>query len=279
MWGFVSGTDPKPTEDEKKISSWHTKDAKIKSWILGSVEPHLIMNLKPYPTSKAMWGYLKKIYHQDNSARQFHLECEIAEYTQGNLSVQDYYSGFRTLWSEYDSIKYVDVADNVLTVIQDLQASSQRDQFLMKLRNEFESVRSALMNRTPLPSLDVCLNELLREEQRLMTSAHIAQQKNDTYSVAFLANKTSQPPPRDLSKTQCYSCQKFGHLASQCKQKVCSYCKRSEHIISECRRRPPRPSTQSQTPQYLAQQYQTPQYPAQQYQTSQSQTPHAYVAS
>ena len=164
LWGFVSGADPKPTEDEKKISSWHTKDAKIKSWILGSVEPHLIMNLKPYPTSKAMWGYLKKVYHQDNSARQFHLECAIAEYTQGTLSVQAYYSGFRTLWSEYDSIKYADVADNVLTVIQDLQASSQRDQFLMKLRNEFESVRSALMNRTPLPSLDVCLNELLREE-------------------------------------------------------------------------------------------------------------------
>ena len=149
------------------------------------------MNLKPYPTSKAMWGYLKKVYHQDNSARQLHLECAIAEYTQGTLSVQAYYSGFRTLWSEYDSIKYADVADNVLKVIQDLQASSQRDQFLMKLRHEFDSVRSALMNRTPLPSLDVCLNEFLREEQRLPTSAHITQQKTETYSVAFSANNLS----------------------------------------------------------------------------------------
>ena len=58
---------------------------------------------------------------------------------------------------EYDSIKYADVAGNVLTVIQDLQASSQRDQFLMKLRSEYESVRSALMNQMPLPSLDTLL--------------------------------------------------------------------------------------------------------------------------
>ena len=57
------------------------------------------------------------------------------------------------------------------------------------------------MNRTPLPSFDVCLNELLREEQRIATLAHIAQQETETYSVAFSANKTFQPPPRDLSKT------------------------------------------------------------------------------
>ena len=189
LWGYIFCSDSIPTEDEKKISSWHTKDAKIKTWILGSVEPHLIMNLKPYPTSKEMWEYLQQVYHQDNSARQFHLECAIVEYAQGTLSIQDYYSGFRTLWSEYDSIKYAGVAANVLIVIRDLQASSQRDQFLMKLRNEYESVRSSLMNRTPLPSLAVCLNELLREEQRMATSAHIAQQKTETYSVAFSANK------------------------------------------------------------------------------------------
>lgn len=263
LWGYISGSDPKPTEDEKKISTWLTKDAKIKSWILGSVEPHLIMNLKPYSTSKEMWRYLKQVYHQDNSARQFHLECAIAEYAQGNLSIQDYYSGFQNLWSEYDSIKYADVAADVLIVIRDLQASSQRDQFLMKLRHEFDSIRSSLMNRMPLPSLDVCLNDLLREEQRLSTSAHLAQQTTETYSVAFSANKAPQPSSRDWSKTQCYSCHKFGHLASQCKQKVCSYCKKPGHIISECRRRPQRPA-----PQYQAPLYQAP-----------SPTLHAYVAS
>ena len=71
LWGHISGTDPKPTEDEKKILSWHTKDAKVKTWILGSIEPQFFMNLKPYKMSKDMWDYLKKVHHQGNSARQY----------------------------------------------------------------------------------------------------------------------------------------------------------------------------------------------------------------
>ena len=102
LWGHVSRSDPKPIDDAKKIATWNTKDAKIKTWILGSVEPHLILNLKPYKTSKGMWDYLKKVYHQDNSTRQYHLEGEIGNYAQGKLSIQDYYSSFHNLWAEYD---------------------------------------------------------------------------------------------------------------------------------------------------------------------------------
>ena len=120
LWGHISGSDPKPSEGEKLIFAWNTKDAKIKTWILGSVEDHLIMNLKPHKTAKEMWEYLQKVYHREHFARQFQLECEIAEYSQGNSSIQDYYSGFRNLWTEYDSIKYASVSVDVLAAIQEL---------------------------------------------------------------------------------------------------------------------------------------------------------------
>lgn len=57
-----------------------TNEAQIMSWILGSVDPHFFMNLKPYKIAKEMWEYLKKIYHQENPSRQFQLEHEIAMY-------------------------------------------------------------------------------------------------------------------------------------------------------------------------------------------------------
>lgn len=41
-----------------------------------------------------MWEYLKKVYYQHNNARHFKLENDISNYAQGNLSIQDYYSGF-----------------------------------------------------------------------------------------------------------------------------------------------------------------------------------------
>ena len=64
------------------------------TWLLGSINPLIVLNLRPYKIAKDLWDYLQSVYHQDNSARCFHLEYEIANYSQGGLSIQDYYSEF-----------------------------------------------------------------------------------------------------------------------------------------------------------------------------------------
>lgn len=79
------------------------------TWILGSVDQTLVPNLRPYKTSKDMWEYLKKVYNQDNSAKRFQLEYEIAKYSQGDLYVQEFFSGFQNLWAEYVDIIYAEV--------------------------------------------------------------------------------------------------------------------------------------------------------------------------
>ena len=86
------------------------------------------------------------------------------------LSIQDYYSAFFTLWHEYTDLVTADVPGAALSTIQNLHRTSQCDQFLMKLHLEYESVHSSLLNRFPIPSLDICFGELLREE-RLSTQA------------------------------------------------------------------------------------------------------------
>jgi hypothetical protein len=96
LWGHINGSDPVPTKT-KDLAKWTVKDARVMSWILGSVDPLIVLNLRPYKTAKIMWEYLLKVYHQDNTARRFQLEYEIANYTQGNLSIQEYFSGFQNL--------------------------------------------------------------------------------------------------------------------------------------------------------------------------------------
>ena len=51
-----------------------------------------------------MWEYLNTIYNQENTARKYQLECTIAEYTQGNKSIQYFHSGLVTLWAEYTEL-------------------------------------------------------------------------------------------------------------------------------------------------------------------------------
>ncbi|XP_041028457.1 uncharacterized protein LOC121268308 [Juglans microcarpa x Juglans regia] len=101
----------------------------------------------------------------------------------------------------------------------------------MKLRPEFESVKAGLLNRNPVPSLDICLRDLLREEQRLSTQMGMTSEKVFSVNVAYAAQR------RGRNKLQCFSCKEFGHIAHNCPKKVCNYCKEG-HIIKDCRVRP-----------------------------------------
>ena len=48
------------------------------------------------------WDKMKMmmIYNQENAWGKFKLELAISEYTHGNKSIQEYFSGFMDLWTE-----------------------------------------------------------------------------------------------------------------------------------------------------------------------------------
>ncbi|XP_031278050.1 uncharacterized protein LOC116136498 [Pistacia vera] len=163
LCGHIDGSALAP-QGVEALSKWEIKDAWVMTWILSSVEPHLVLNLKPYKTTTAIWNYLNTVYNQDNFARRFQLEYEMANFTQGSLSIEEYFSGFQTLWADYSDIVYANVPVAALSAVQAVHATSKRDQFLMKLRRDLEIARSNLMNCHPVPSLDACLSELLCEE-------------------------------------------------------------------------------------------------------------------
>ncbi|KAG6495050.1 hypothetical protein ZIOFF_042841 [Zingiber officinale] len=220
LWGHIDGSLMAP-ENAKDLGQWETKDARIISWLLGSIEAHMVNNLRPFNTAKEMWDYLKRIYHQDNTARGFQLELEIGNLSQGDLSIEQYYSGFLNLWGEYSNIIYSKVPKEALASIQAIHEVSKRDQFLMKLRSDFDVARAGLLNRNPVPSLDICLRELLREEQRLATQAVLGAslEKSTVINVAYAA----QGRNRGKDQLQCYSCKEFGHIARNCSKKFCNY--------------------------------------------------------
>ena len=112
---------------------------------------------------------------------------------------------FIRLWTDYTEIIYSSLPDASIAVVQSIHSTSQRDQFLMKLRYEFEHVRSNLMSRVPSPSIDSCLGELLREEQHLTTQVALQQAiSTGPMTAAYLARPKQQN--RDMTKVQCYSC-------------------------------------------------------------------------
>ncbi|XP_020214984.1 uncharacterized protein LOC109798946 isoform X4 [Cajanus cajan] len=49
-------------------------------------------------------------------------------------------------------------------------------------------------------------------------------------NVAYAAQGRNKS--RDMCSVQCYSCKGFGHIAKDCSQKFCNYCKQQGHIIT-----------------------------------------------
>ncbi|RVX06405.1 Retrovirus-related Pol polyprotein from transposon TNT 1-94 [Vitis vinifera] len=210
LWGHIDGTDvEKPSTFEKSQDVGFSP-----SWVVLDARHHVL----------ASWF---------SGASYCHPTC-------GPIAplIYDYYSAFLTLWHEYADLVTADVPIAALSTIQAIHATTRRDQFLMKLRPEYESVRSSLLNRSPVPSLDICFGELLREEQRLSTQAILEQShgSSGTTTVAYAAQ--GRRPPMHSKNLQCFCCKEYGHIAATCPKKFCSYCKKKGHIIKECRIRP-----------------------------------------
>ena len=108
LFGYLDGSITKPqitsATDSKSLATWSKENAKVITWILNSIDPSLAVALQAYTTAADMWAHLKKVYHQTNKARKFHLDSEIAKYAQGDKTVQEYFNGFLTLWTERDSM-------------------------------------------------------------------------------------------------------------------------------------------------------------------------------
>jgi len=94
--------------------------------IIGSVDPNIVLNLRPFAIAANMWEYLEKIYSQNNSAPRFQLEHELLVYPQESLSIYEFYSHFMNLWAEYIGIVFKDLSAEGQTAVQTVH-ETQRD--------------------------------------------------------------------------------------------------------------------------------------------------------
>lgn len=74
------------------------------------------------------------------------MEFELANFSEDSCSIEEYYSAFSNLWTEHTDIIYASISSESVATVQAVHEVKKRGQFLMKLRTEFESIRSNIMN-------------------------------------------------------------------------------------------------------------------------------------
>ncbi|KAF8377349.1 hypothetical protein HHK36_030726 [Tetracentron sinense] len=236
LWGIIDGTDKMPTTTElKEMAEWKTKNGKIVTWLLDSVDKSIAVGLTPHRTAKTMWDHLKKIYKQSNEARLYRLEQELTHISQGDRTIQEFYNAIVAIWTEISMMDPEILSDAIVT-FQEMRERTQVRKFLMKMRHDFEHCRAALLNRSPLPSMNTMICDLLAEEQRLKAFIGVPQPPGSSEMVLLASSPA--PGKRDMSRVQCYGCKQFGHLATTCRDSpICAFCKIRGHRIQECRKK------------------------------------------
>ncbi|KAJ9557693.1 hypothetical protein OSB04_012307, partial [Centaurea solstitialis] len=214
---YVTGKSSKPTDEKAAnysllVDSWETDNSKVITWINNSVAQSIGTQLAKYDTAKEVWDHLERLYTQSNFAKQYQLETDIRALRQNELSVQEFYAAMSDLWDQL-----------ALTESADLKAFkpyiSRREeqrlvQFLMALRSDFEGLRGTILHRTPLPTVDSVVHELIAEETRLKSSGDKDPKLPSTPTV-FAVPQRPQNKAR-VAPDECSYCKQKNHWKSQC---------------------------------------------------------------
>ena len=218
LWGYISGVYVEPVKPEtiddkyrELLEKWDTENSRIITWINNSVENKIGMQLAKYDTGKEVWDYLERLYVRSNFAMQYQLEVEIRAISQNTRSIQEFYSEISSLWDQLAMTESAELR-SVLPYIS--RREEQRlVQLLMALRPEYENCRSSILHRTPLPSVDSVIHELLAEETRLKIQSvkEISPSTASVLAVPTQMNKTSV-----INNRLCHYCKREGHWKSAC---------------------------------------------------------------
>ncbi|XP_034700212.1 uncharacterized protein LOC117925325 [Vitis riparia] len=187
-----------------RMIEWDSHNHMILTWIRNTSIPSISNLMGSFDDAKSAWDMLAKRYST----------------THGSL--------------KYQLVDQIDLSDPTWTCTKDAQQyASIRDEFrlyefLMSLHKDFEPIRGQLLNRSPTPSLDTAVNELVREEARLATLQ--AQNKLNVLAITPSTPLIEQPQQSGDSYGS-------SNRRKQTNKKFCNYCKRPGHTIETCYRR------------------------------------------
>jgi hypothetical protein len=193
------------------ITTWQINDGKVMAAMVNSTKQSMIMSLRKFKIAKQIWSALKQRYVQDSGALLHNLMQQIHVIEQGDMSIDDYYSAYDRLMGSLTSMV------NECTAA-DCPAHKFLDRFLtyrfvMRVKPEFDSIRTQLLHNSSTLTMDQALAALLAEEKRLQSLSSFSPV---TTPHNVLAASQRITVPRGTSSEPCKHCGKTTHLSANC---------------------------------------------------------------
>ncbi|XP_028094176.1 uncharacterized protein LOC114294251 [Camellia sinensis] len=219
VWTYVIGESSMPSDVKLEnsnalLSTWQVTNAKIVTWINNSVDQSIGIHFGKFTTAKEIWDHLSHLYVESNFAKQYQLERKIRATSQGDKSIQEFYSVTTGLWDQlaFTKLKALSTHTEYCTYCEEQRSV----QFLMALRADFEGLCGTILHCSPLPTIDSVVNELLVEEIRFkgILGKDLLPLPSQTVLVIPSSNQSRSSVHTPLD--ECSFCHQKSHWKAQC---------------------------------------------------------------
>ena len=190
--GFIDGSIPKPESiDHPCYFAWCKCNSTVLAWLFNSVLKDLQPSVVYFKIAREVWLDLQHRFAQGNGPRIFELKREICSLTQEDLTINGYYTKFKSLWQEFPEYRTCSCGH---------QAKECVMSFLMGLNDTYASVRGHILLMDPVPSLSKVFSLLLQDEKqrkfgKKITSepSTLAVKTNTPFTTGFNKGKSGRP--------------------------------------------------------------------------------------
>ena len=178
LWLYVSGDRPISEQVDKetdssyaiRIEDWESSNHQIITWFCNTSIPSIVDEFGNIDIAKEVWDLLVTRYAGPNGALNFKLTCELYQICQKPSEwITVYHSRLKSIWDQLISFEPI-LSNSTETKLVYVHCEQGRlFQFLMGLRDEFESARSHILHQDPLPTVSQPIHKLVDNETRLKT--------------------------------------------------------------------------------------------------------------
>ncbi|KAL0455787.1 UNVERIFIED_CONTAM: hypothetical protein Slati_0917900 [Sesamum latifolium] len=158
--GFIDGSSSKHDVNDVSFEKWIRVDSMVTTWIFNSISKEIVESFVYTKSSRSLWLDLEERYGKCNGPQLYQLQREITVLSQGNLTVEAYYTKLRWLWDELEAmLPTPQCTCNGCTCglskrVVDLALFTQLMPFLMGLCEIFDHVRHQWLVMDPIPSIN-----------------------------------------------------------------------------------------------------------------------------
>jgi hypothetical protein len=170
---LIDGSIKEPNEkNPEECQQWNRCNNLVKTWLLESMSKEIASSVIISKDARQMWLDLQEQFSHVNVVQLFHVENEIHDYVQGNISIGSYLTKLKGLWDERDAFCTFPIG--TCGSIKEVTAYLERQKtmkFLMGLNESYVDVRSNTLLQDLLTTVNNAYSLVFCHEKQLEVTA------------------------------------------------------------------------------------------------------------